>query len=270
MSNSIEKVHKTILIIADEIDRICSKYSIPYSIDSGTLLGAVRHKGFIPWDDDFDVAMKRKDYERFEEVCKKELDTSMFFLQTKDTELFYPFAFAKLQLNGTEFLDGFSDRASVRHGVFVDIFIMDNLPGNRCQEKILLLKNKFLRNLLWIKCGYGTDEHRRSLKYQFLKVISKIFSVEKLKQMRDKLIILYNRQEAKYLFFSDYPQFRLPASFFSSYKQYEFENRMYQGITNYDEYLTLLYGDYMKIPPEEDRMIHSNGTINLGKYEQED
>ena len=81
-----QKIQKLILYIANEVIRICDKNDIPYNITAGTLLGAVRHKGFIPWDDDFDFAMTRNDYERFLKACKKDLNTDIFFLQTAETD----------------------------------------------------------------------------------------------------------------------------------------------------------------------------------------
>ncbi len=259
-------LHRVILVIADEIDRICSKYSIPYSIGYGTLLGAVRHKGFIPWDDDFDVFMTRNNYEKFKEACKSELDSSKFFLQTEDTEPFYPFAFAKLQLAGTELLEDFSKNVQVHHGISVDIFALDHLPKNYAKEKIMLVKNKLLKNMIWLKCGYGTDEQLRQLKFRLLKAVTYPIPLKMLRKLRNKTITRYNQCETDYLFCSDYPNDRLPVEFYADHTQYQFEDRVYQGPCEYDKYLTLLYGDYMELPPVEDRKWHSNGMIRLGKY----
>ena len=266
MLDNLSNLHNVLLIIADEIARICTKYQIPYAISSGTLLGAVRHKGFIPWDDDFDIEMKRKDYISFEKACKDELDSSKFFLQTENSEDFYPFSFAKLRLNGTEVIEDFSKDASVHHGIFVDIFILDNVPDNLYATKILLLKNLIIKNMLWVKCGYGTDQHKRKLRYYLFKIMSIPFSVENLKHIRDKIITKYNCWETKFVFCSDYPQFLCPIALYNNYKKYRFEDREYYGIYPHDEYLTFMYGDYMKLPPPEERRSHSNYEINFGSY----
>ena len=96
MDEEKRKLQRAILSIAVEIKRICELYNIPYFINSGTQLGAVRHRGFIPWDDDFDIGMKRKDYEHFLKICDRELDKSKYFLQTEDTEPYYAFCFGKI------------------------------------------------------------------------------------------------------------------------------------------------------------------------------
>ena len=119
-----QKLQKLILYIADEIIRICEKNDIPYNITAGTLLGAVRHKGFIPWDDDFDIAMSREDYERFLKACKKDLDTSVFFLQTADTDRKFAYSMAKVQLLGTEIIEEFSIGVDIHHGILWMFFHM--------------------------------------------------------------------------------------------------------------------------------------------------
>ena len=266
MLNDLSNLHKLLLMIADEIDRICSKYQIPYTISGGTLLGAVRHKGFIPWDDDFDIEMSRNDFMRFEKACQNELDTSKFFLQTGSTEEYYPFAFAKLRLKGTEIIEDFSKNASVHHGIFVDIFIRDNVPDKKYTVKISMMKNLIIKNMLWVKCGYGTDQQKRKLRYCFFKILSAPFTVERLKYIRDKIITRYNYRKTQSVFCSDYPQFIYPITLYNNYKKYKFEDREYYGLSAYDEYLTLLYGDYMKLPPPEKRKSHTKYEIDFGSY----
>ena len=100
---TLKQLHSTILEMLIEFDRICRKYNIPYIIESGTLLGAVRNKGFIEWDDDADIKMLRKDYNKFCEVCEKDLDKNRFFLQNYNTDKNYRWGYAKLLRNNTVF-----------------------------------------------------------------------------------------------------------------------------------------------------------------------
>src|SRR5690606_2891856 len=130
------------LEILIEFDRICKKNNIKYQLFAGTLLGAVRHKGFIPWDDDIDVCLLRKDYNKFIQACKTDLD-SRSFLQTYVTDKNCIIQFAKLRKNNTLFLESGISDCKTHHGIFIDIFPLDNvLPNTFCgkmQQKLLYI-----------------------------------------------------------------------------------------------------------------------------------
>lgn len=266
MINSEKKLQELLLMIAMEIKRICEKHNIPYFIDGGTQLGAVRHKGFIPWDDDLDIAMKRSDYEKFLKVCSYELDRNIFFIQNEWTEENYAFSFTKIQLLGTELLEDFSKNVSINHSIFVDIFPYDNLPNSKIKKKLFLLKNHIIKNLLWTKCGYGTEKHRLQTRYKIFKLLSGLFTVEYLKKKRNKLITKYNSQTTELCFTSDYPKTMILNKWFQSSKLYSFENQQLSGFLEADELLTTLYGDYMKLPPQNERRKHSQYEVKFGPY----
>ena len=107
---------------------ICNKHSIKYFVQGGTLLGTVRHGGFIPWDDDVDVSLPRDEYERFLAVAEKELP-EYYFLQTKDTDPEYPNNFAKIRDSRTTFLESSAKNLNINHGAYIDIFPLDNYPS---------------------------------------------------------------------------------------------------------------------------------------------
>lgn len=263
-----QKLQQLILLIAKEIARICDKYDIDYYLDGGSMLGAVRHKGFIPWDDDFDIAMKRSDFERFLQVCEKELDKNKYFLQTEWSEKNYCFSFAKLQLRGTHFIEEFSKDADVKHGIFADIFPFDNLPDGFWKRKWLLWKNHILKNMIWVKCGYGAVKQRKSFRYKIFKIISIPFSIETIKRKRYTIITKSNVRQTEMCFTSDYPQEIIRNSWLNAPVYYKFESERFKGIQQYDDYLTVLYGDYMKLPDEKDRVAHSKYDIDFGPYEE--
>lgn len=266
MENKMNKLQELILMIAKEVKRICEKYDIKYYLDGGTLLGAVRHKGFIPWDDDLDILIKRKDFDKFIEVCDKELDKEKFFLQTESTEEKYAFSFAKVQLLGTEIIEDFSKDVPIHHGIFVDIFPYDNLPDGHLTRKIFLLKNHILKNIIWVKCGYGKEKIKKNKRFLIFKLLGLPFSLEKLKNTRHRLITKYNNIDTEMSFNSDYPKHRKYNAEFEKIKIYDFENTQFTGVENADVVLTRQYGDYMTLPPENQRVTHSKYEINYGKY----
>lgn len=264
-NKDIKKLRRVLLLIAKDVAKLCDEHDIKYSLSGGSQLGAVRHHGFIPWDDDMDLEMKREEYEKFLIVCDKYLDKSKYLLLTSKWEN-YPFEFAKIQLKGTEIIEDFSKNADVPHGIFIDIFPYDNLPDSKYKRKSFLLKNHLLKNILWVKCGYGSEEQKRSIKFKLFKILGLFSSKRKLKVQRKKLITKYNNVDTQYCFASDYPDQFLKNEWFEHTKKYKFEDTEFWGLEDYDSYLKALYGDYMKIPPVEQRETHTHYKINFGKY----
>ncbi len=259
-------LQEVLLSCVDDISKVCKDNNIPYYMIGGTLLGAIRHKGFIPWDDDLDIGMKRTDYDRFIEVCKSCLDSEKYLIQTHETEECYAMSFGKVQLKGTEIIEDFSKNVPISHGIFVDIFPLDNIPDNQLAKKVFIFVNSILKNMIWIKCGYGTEKHKKRFQYKFLKFWGKFFSIKKLKKMRYKWITQYNSKNTAKCFICDYPKQQLLNSWLGDFAEYPFEGINLQSIKEYDSYLRMAYGDYMQLPPEEDRHVHSHYKINFGKY----
>lgn len=259
------KLQDTILIIAKEIDKICKENNIDYFMDGGTQLGAIRHKGFIPWDDDFDIGMRRAEFYRFIDVCQQSLNKNRFHLET-EKDIGYGFAFAKIHLKGTEIVENFSQNANVDHGIFVDIFPYDNIPDSDLERTLFLAENHMLKNLIWVKAGYGSAKQKQKVSYFLFSLVGKPFSLKWLKNRRRKLICKYNNRITEYCFTSDYPKNHLRTKWLDNRKQYSFENLAFYGLKDYDSFLRTLYGNYMQLPPPEQRIVHSNYKIDFGPY----
>ncbi len=136
-----------------EIDRICRKRDIAYRLIGGTLLGAVRHGGFIPWDDDADVALFRADYERFREACKTELDETRFYFQDQETTPGYRWGYGKLRRRDTLFVRLGQENMPYEQGIFVDLFPSDYLPDTRLGRRVTNLISFLYRKAFWSEVG---------------------------------------------------------------------------------------------------------------------
>lgn len=268
----LDKIHELELRIACEIKRICEKNDIRYFLTAGTLLGAVRHGGFIPWDDDMDIGMLREDFNRFVEACKTELGEE-YFLQTWDTDPDYPYSFAKIRLNGTHLEEGFSKKGNSHNGLFVDIFPFDNAPNDDKLRKRQGRKYFFYKRLLWIKKGYGTnmmkESFRQRLRYCLFKFVSLFFSYEKGKAKFHSIQTKYNDAltdkvvtDGSY----SYNKECIVRKWVDNLEQIKFEDTSFLSYSDKEDYLTYFYGDYMKLPPEEKRNRHQRGKVDFGNY----
>lgn len=188
----MNKLQKEQLEIVMEVDRICKKHKINYLMDAGTMLGAVRHKGFIPWDDDLDICMLRKDYDKFSEIVDKELD-GKYFYQTNKTDKNFGFFFAKIRKNNTLYLEEMAINNKSHSGIFIDIFPIDNNSDNKKIANILFKINLIFRMLLLIKCKYkiSTDTLLKKLEYIILKICSIILP-------KKFIIFIGNKIQLKY------------------------------------------------------------------------
>jgi len=260
----LRAVQLTQLELLQEVDRICRKCDIHYNIIAGTLLGAVRHRGFIPWDDDADVALLREEYDKFCEVCKTELNHEKYYFQDHKHTEGYRWGYGKLRKKNTQFVREHQEDMPYEQGIFIDIFPLDNVPQNRLHRMVLNFKYYMLRKCMWAPIGVKSSSGfvERTL-YKCLnkisdKMIYKCYNncVEKSKKIKsDWVRILTYPTPTK-----DYAYKRI---WYEHSKQIEFENIMFSGIKDYDEYLTFKFGQYMQLPPEEKRKIHAVSCLKL-------
>ena len=151
-----------------EVDRICKKCGIKYCISAGTLLGAVRHKGFIPWDDDADVAFLRPEYEKFREACETELDHDRFYFQDYRNTKGYRWGYGKLRRKNTKFIRLHQEYMPYEQGVFIDIMPYDNVPDNILARKVHNFKCFMYRKCFWAPLGKNQEEGIKKVAYKIL------------------------------------------------------------------------------------------------------
>ncbi len=266
----LDKMHPLHLVLADELKRICEKYDIKYFMIAGTLLGAVRHGGFVPWDDDMDFGILRTDYEKFISLCDKELDKDIFCLQTEQNEKFYPFGFAKLSLTGTEFKEEVINKFNVHEGIYIDIFPFDTVPNSNWERWIQYKVFHITNRLIKLKTGFFSKYQKRTIQHYIGCIISKVFPITFLKTIRYNCITRYMNEDSKYVVNGDgaygIEKETLRRKWVEDIKDYSFEDRIYPGIADYDDYLTYFYGNYMTPPPTDERKHHRRIMVDFGQY----
>ena len=252
--STLRKVQLRQLRIAKEIIRVCQKNNIKVFMDSGTLIGAVRHKGFIPWDDDFDFGMLREDYERFNKIATKELGND-FFWQTWETDKKYALPFGKVREKNTLYLESKAGLTS-ENGFYVDILPYDKAPSNQKDWDDFRSKQNSLMADILMKCHYkpwiidGKVNIKSRIWFFYHQLISLPFS-------RTSLIDRYNNHTNticnETLLYQQTGWKRYKKEWFEDIVWLKFEDTEFPAIAYYHEWLTTAYGDYMTPPPLSQR-----------------
>ncbi len=240
--NNLKSHQRMMYEMLKEVDRICRKHKINYMLFAGTMLGAVRHHGFIPWDDDLDILMPRLEYERFLQVAEKDLNPQKYFLQ-KEFSPHWPMFFSKLRCNGTACIERYVPKDEHTHmGVYIDIFPCDNLYENEIMRKLQFAASKIVIAKSLGKRGYLTNS---KLKKAVI-LISQIIPTNIL-----KIFIKYRggtKSSMVHTFFggaSQYTKNIYPRIWFSETLPCQFENGQFSIPAGFDEILTQLYGNYL-------------------------
>ena len=268
-SEQLKRLHEIEIEILKEIDRVCNELKIEYFADFGTLLGAVRHKGFIPWDDDIDICMLREDYDIFIANAPKILSKKyvlQHFLVDPRTPTFH----AKVRKNGTKFVEEYLKDIPVHQGIFVDIFPYDAISEKPNEMKKYRRKIKFLMQLFVSKTVSVSTTEKNRTKRIINTVVRKIINLllfpvskKRIYERLNKEIQVFNKTESPLIKCSvKYPQLRTDIFPLS---KLEFDGFSIPVPHNWDKVLKKEYGDYMKLPPKDKQYSHAPSILDLGE-----
>ena len=267
----ILRLQNYILNVMQYIDKLCVANRIEYYIIGGTALGAVRHGGFIPWDDDLDIAMTRDNYNKFIKLCNSDkFDKSMYYFQQERKD--WIGYFSKVRLLGTYF-EEIASKDSVpieKQGIFVDIFPLDNVPNNRIYQ------------YWWYFCGkilvaYKQSTQKEYVAHGFSRKISMrlayLLHFVKIRHFFEKQVERFNKAETSYIgghsLVSRFKNTFTKRELWGKPTRVPFETITLMAPEDIKWFLSFYFGDYMKLPPVEARVGHHLMNIEYGNFEEE-
>lgn len=252
----LDELKQIQLNILSDIHTFCEKEGINYSLAYGTLLGAVRHKGYIPWDDDIDIMMKRQEYERFIRIYKH----PSYVIADTSTMKDYYLPFAKVCDSRTVMHEKTTQKLDI--GVYVDVFPIDNMPDSEEDLDKMFSTKKFWNSIHNLKI-VDIDKNRAlskniilSLSHVFLSIIPISYVVSKMKTISIRYNGLNTSNKAVFVTADNRRKWVLPSTIYEEYDDITFEDMTFRSVKEVDKYLTAMYGDYMQLPPIDEQVSH--------------
>lgn len=245
------------LEILKEFLRVCEILNLNFYVLGGTLLGSVRHKGFIPWDDDIDIGIPREDYEKFISFGQAHLPENLF-IQTFVTDLNYPANFAKIRNSNTTFVETSVRNCDMNHGIYIDIFPLDYYPDRN------VFGFELKKLLLTLRISTVFTKTKMKLKTRIVRGIACVLypSHKKALEKREKLFKSVKRSNLIVNNCGAWGKKEIvPAEWYAEGCALEFEGLTVKGPKEYDKWLTQVYGAYMQFPPEEKRVAHHYADV---------
>jgi len=247
----------TQLELLDEFKNFCDNHNLRFYLFGGTLLGAIRHNGFIPWDDDIDVCMPREDYNLFLKLYK---ESDRYFLQTTKTDNHYFYHFAKLMKKNTIYNEYFTQNLKAQKGIFIDIFPINGYPDKKISKfhynfwLFLLNKKSYPLNV------YKIRKIKRSFSYIAMTILSWLLfwwaPYHLCAKMRNNFMKRHQYKKSNKVIVGTNLRKIYSRDSFVGITNLSFEGRTMYGMDDVTKYLTKMYGDYLKLPPESEREPH--------------
>lgn len=275
-SDELKKLQQVEIDICKDVHAVCKKHNIGYSIAFGSLIGAIRHNGFIPWDDDMDIVMFREDYEKFEKIFDEELSDKYYLMSPLRDKGYYGNVI-KIEKKGTTFINKHSNKMKCAQGIFVDIFVYDKVSEKEKLFKKQCRKSRFLAMLIFLYCSPYPEIPMKGIIGNAAKVICFIVHYI-LHIIPQGNVLLYKKYEKvckfsnktksdKYIIYQDEYSHRtiINKSDVKPYKIVSFDGEQLCIPNNYDKILRNYYGDYMQLPPVDKRVNHAADVLDFGE-----
>ena len=256
-SGTLRKLQLTELGILRDVHAMCREHGLTFYLIGGTLLGGVRHGGFIPWDDDLDIAMPRPDYERFIALCARGALGQGYYLHHYSTDPDYWLPFAKIRKNNTLFDEKYIHGLTCHKGIYIDVFPLDYAKSVR--GLWYHLKPRILRTFV-ILIGLRRFGYQRvHFAYRTLYLLTKPLSIRTLSTLRDKLARAcgHGKYFIGYASNHHYTRQTLPVEYYEPAATVTFEGYAFPAPRDPHRVLSTIFGDYMRVPPPEERVNHS-------------
>jgi len=248
----LQELQKVILEIVLDFDVFCSENNITYYLMGGSALGAMRHKGFIPWDDDFDVFMDSDNYFKFIKIARNQLNTDKYYFQEENTKE-WPLFFSKIRMNNTTFIEKDVVTRRMHHGIYIDIMCLNYAFENKLLRRVQYLAARVLSSSAVSKKGYITNSKIITI----LLFVSRVLTVGPLKNMLLSFVRINNLKESSLVghFFGRAPFLKttFPVNFLSKPRYTPFESASLPVPKEVEKYLQVRYGNkYMELPSKEE------------------
>lgn len=264
----LRKLQLTELEILMELDRVCRKHNLRYYIVGGTLIGAARTGGFIPWDDDIDVSMPREDFDKL--LRLKDEFGDNFFLQTHKTEKECYFFYAKLRKNGTYFGEDKFEHTGIHKGIFMDIFPLDFISDKAPVQKLCFKAFSLINAFICSKKKTSEFLYKNMslpfiVTFRLIQCLLPLPLLYGLRSLTAKLTKALSNKKlvASLAGFHGYPKEIAPFKWWDDGCDIEFEGKTVRAPKEYKTMLSHMFGDYMQLPPEEERINHTVADENI-------
>ncbi|MGN1399854.1 MAG: phosphorylcholine transferase LicD [Erysipelotrichaceae bacterium] len=266
----LQQLQAVELQMLKDFDKFCSENDIHYCLTYGTLIGAVRHQGFIPWDDDIDVFVKADDYLKLESIFNEKQTDGKYFLQTTNTDAYNWNLWGCVRLNNTSYRIGDWDYSRINSGIFIDIFPLADFPTEKKEVRKVVFWHR-ISNILAKDNVIGKHDFSYGTAGKIISALSKLIPEKTRIRLLQNYMhkILTYKSDSGYCFSTIRTTAVFPKEWFEETVLLDFEDGKFPCPKQYDPFLRNVYGDYMQLPPENERAGHGKVAVCFDTTQQD-